>query len=201
MKNIHEILAGLGITIPEEKKTDFDKELAANYKTVPDYEKQVHKLEQAQESLETAQNGLKAFEGVDIGDLKAQITRLTGDLAAKESVKRAQKIILEKFKGKVFDVDQDKAYVNKTTAGEYTYPANRRQDREVKAAKLRATPEIDNMALVAKYINHAPDDGSHPAATGDWDNYETPFKVGEQFFAGTVKVKNTNRSRVLYDIG
>ena len=90
MKNIHEILAGLGITIPEEKKTDFDKELAANYKTVPDYEKQVHKLEQAQESLETAQNGLKAFEGVDVGDLKAQITRLTNDLAAKDTQHAAE---------------------------------------------------------------------------------------------------------------
>ncbi len=49
MKNITEILTGLGIQIPEDKKADFDKAFAENYKTMADYNKQ--KLEQAQEGL------------------------------------------------------------------------------------------------------------------------------------------------------
>lgn len=34
MKNIHEILAAMGIEVPAEKKADLDKELLANYRTL-----------------------------------------------------------------------------------------------------------------------------------------------------------------------
>ena len=34
MKNIFEILAALGIVIPEDKKQDITKQVAENYKTV-----------------------------------------------------------------------------------------------------------------------------------------------------------------------
>ena len=37
MKNIHEILATMGIEVPAEKKADLDKELLANYRTLADY--------------------------------------------------------------------------------------------------------------------------------------------------------------------
>ena len=47
MKNITEILASLGIQIPEDKKADFDKEFAENYKTIADYQKQTDKLQHA----------------------------------------------------------------------------------------------------------------------------------------------------------
>lgn len=81
MKNITDILTGFGIQIPEDKQADFEKEFADNYKTIADYQKQHDKLVQAQESLQTAQSGLKAFEGVDVADLKGQITTLQTKLA------------------------------------------------------------------------------------------------------------------------
>lgn len=90
MKNIHDILTAYGITLPEDKKADFDKELLANYKTVADYDKQTTKLSQAQESLKTAQDGLKAFEGVDVKDLQGQIAKLTKDLADKDAAHAAE---------------------------------------------------------------------------------------------------------------
>ena len=85
MKNITEILTALGIQIPEDKKADFDKEFAENYKTVADYNKQKLKLEQAQESLQLAQEGLEKFDGVDVAALQNQITTLQNDMAAKET--------------------------------------------------------------------------------------------------------------------
>ena len=85
MKNIYEILSGIGIEVPEDKKADFDKDLAANYKTVAEVEKKDAKISSLTEQLDTAKDGLKAFEGVDVNDLKNQISRLQGDLAQKDT--------------------------------------------------------------------------------------------------------------------
>lgn len=90
MKNITEILTGLGIQIPEDKKTDFDKEFAENYKTVADYNKQKLKLDQAQNDLSTARTQLESFKDVDVNDLKNQITTLTNTLATKETEHAAE---------------------------------------------------------------------------------------------------------------
>jgi hypothetical protein len=65
MKNIHTILSEYGITVPDDKKTDFDKAIAANYKTVAEYDKQGGKLTAMTERAETAENTLKGFEGKD----------------------------------------------------------------------------------------------------------------------------------------
>ena len=85
MKNIQEILAQYGLTVPEDKSADFDKVFKENYKTVAE----VGKIETARDNyksqLETATTTLKSFEGVDVTDLKGQIAKLQGDLAAKET--------------------------------------------------------------------------------------------------------------------
>ncbi len=39
MKNIHELLAAIGITVPEDKKADFDTAVNENYKTVAEVDK------------------------------------------------------------------------------------------------------------------------------------------------------------------
>ena len=44
MKSIHMILSELGIAIPEDKKADFDKAVAENYKTAAEFEKKVTRL-------------------------------------------------------------------------------------------------------------------------------------------------------------
>ena len=69
MKNIHTILSEIGITIPEDKKAEFDKAVAENYKTSAEHEKKVTRLtddlaaekKRADEAVST----LKGFEGKD----------------------------------------------------------------------------------------------------------------------------------------
>ena len=43
MKNIFDILAGVGLTVPEDKKADFEAAFNENYKTVNDYSKVKYK--------------------------------------------------------------------------------------------------------------------------------------------------------------
>lgn len=85
MKNIHELLTAIGIDLPEDKKADFDKEFTANYKTVAGVSKITTARDNYKSQLETAQDALKEFEGVDVKELNGRITQLTNDLAAKES--------------------------------------------------------------------------------------------------------------------
>lgn len=69
MKNIHTILSEIGITIPDDKKAEFDKAHAENYKTSAEFEKKVTRLNEdlaaekkrADDAVET----LKGFEGKD----------------------------------------------------------------------------------------------------------------------------------------
>lgn len=69
MKNIHTILSEIGIAIPEDKKAEFDKAVAENYKTSAEFEKKVNRLtddlaaekKRADDAAET----LKGFEGKD----------------------------------------------------------------------------------------------------------------------------------------
>lgn len=67
MKNIHTILSELGITIPEDKKADFDKAVAENYKTSAEFEKKVNRLTDdlaaEKKRADTAVETLKGFEG------------------------------------------------------------------------------------------------------------------------------------------
>lgn len=81
MKNIESILKKIGIEIPSDKKEEFDKVFAENYKTVSEVEKLQSKLETAEsankelqtkydddikqrdEDLETLQTKLKETEG------------------------------------------------------------------------------------------------------------------------------------------
>ena len=69
MKNIHTILSELGITVPEDKKADFDKAVAENYKTSAEFEKKVNRLTDdlaaEKKRADTAEETLKGFEGKD----------------------------------------------------------------------------------------------------------------------------------------
>lgn len=84
MKNIHTLLGEIGITIPEDKKAEFDKAVLANYKTVAEVEKISTARDNYKSQLETAQNALKEFDGVDVKDLQGKIKTLTSDLEIKE---------------------------------------------------------------------------------------------------------------------
>ncbi len=113
----------------------------------------------------------------------------------------ARNIIKENFKGKVLKVGKDgRAFVNKRSSEEYSYPANRRMNDELKKTKMRASPELDNLLVVSNYLDHQTDDGRHPEATGGWDIYATRFEVAGVMFEGEVKIMITDRGYVFYDI-
>lgn len=94
MKNIFEILSNSGVEVPEDKKTELTKQIAENYKTVAEFDKVKNRLEverdNYKDSLETAQNALKEFDGVDVKELNGKIAQLTSDLAKKDSEYQAK---------------------------------------------------------------------------------------------------------------
>ena len=69
MTNIHTILSEIGITIPEDKKAEFDKAVAENYKTSAEFEKKVNRLNDdpaaEKKRADDAAETLKGFEGKD----------------------------------------------------------------------------------------------------------------------------------------
>lgn len=86
MKNIFEIMKEYGLEVPEDKKTDFEKAVLENYKTVKDYEKQVEKLNEANDTIkanDTAmkdlEEKLKDFKDVDVAGLNETIENLKKD--------------------------------------------------------------------------------------------------------------------------
>ncbi|MCH5297859.1 MAG: phage scaffolding protein [Ruminococcus sp.] len=85
MKNIYEILTEIGVEIPEDKKSTFDEAMKANYKTVAEVEKITTARDNYKSQLETAQNVLKEFEGVDVKELQGKIETLNNDLQKKET--------------------------------------------------------------------------------------------------------------------
>ena len=66
MINIHEILKGYGIEIPDDKKSDFDKAVSENYKTVVEVNKINDKLTKATDKVKELEESLEttttAFE-------------------------------------------------------------------------------------------------------------------------------------------
>lgn len=85
MKNIQTLLSEIGITIPEDKKTDFETAFNENYKTVVEVTRIRTERDNYKTQAETAQNALKEFEGVDVKDLQEKIKNLNTDLANKEA--------------------------------------------------------------------------------------------------------------------
>lgn len=84
MKNIYEIMKEYGLEIPEDKKAEFDKAWKENYRTKAEYDKAIEQRDAHKTSLDEVNTKLKEFEGVDVNDLKGQITKLQGDLKAKD---------------------------------------------------------------------------------------------------------------------
>lgn len=76
MKNIYEILKSFEITVPEDKKEDFDKVLNENYKTVSEVGKIQGKLEKAEGERDT----YKTKYDTDIKQRDADIKELEAKL-------------------------------------------------------------------------------------------------------------------------
>lgn len=101
MKNIHEILKEYGLEVPAEKKADFDKDWKENYRTKNEYDNAVTQRDNYKASLDDVNAKLKEFEGIDVKDLQGQITKLQGDLDAKEAeyaAKEADRMFMDSIK-------------------------------------------------------------------------------------------------------
>ena len=84
MKNVYEILKGIGIEIPEDKKADFDKAMIENYKTASEVEKLRTARDNYKDELGKAQTALKEFEGVDVKELQGKITELSNTIKSNQ---------------------------------------------------------------------------------------------------------------------
>ena len=115
MKDIYAILTGLGIEVPEDKKPTLDKEWKENYRTVAEFEKATAKRDEYKASLDTVQEQLKAFDGVNLDEYKGQIDTLTKQLDEEKAARVADEskhqldITIDKFMG-------GKQFVNDLTA-------------------------------------------------------------------------------------
>lgn len=89
MKDIYAILTGLGIEVPEDKKPTLDKEWKENYRTVVELEKATAKRDEFKASLDTVQEQLKAFDGVNLDEYKTQIGTLTKQLEDEKTARQA----------------------------------------------------------------------------------------------------------------
>lgn len=76
MQNIYDILGGIGVTVPEDKKADFDKAVNENYKTVAEVEKIEAKRDLYKSQLDETQTALKGYEGVNVEELRGKISTL-----------------------------------------------------------------------------------------------------------------------------
>ena len=103
MKNIYEILKEFGLEVPDDKKTEFDKVWKENYRTKSEYDNAVSKRDEYKSSLDTVNAKLKEFEGVNVDDLKGQITKLQDDLKAKDDEYAAKEAM------RLFNESLDKA--------------------------------------------------------------------------------------------
>lgn len=92
MKNIYEIMKEFGLEVPEDKKAEFDKSWKENYRTKAEYDKAIEQRDTHKTSLDEVNDKLKEFEGVDVNDLKGQITKLQGDLKAKDDEYAAKEV-------------------------------------------------------------------------------------------------------------
>lgn len=116
MQNYEQFMKELGIEIPEDKKDALSAKMKENYKSVADYNKVVEKRDEYKTSLDDVQEKLKAFDDVDVEDLKGQITTLTTQLQDEKNAreKDAARFELEKT---VDTFMGEKKFVNDITAG------------------------------------------------------------------------------------
>jgi len=101
MQNVNELLKELGLEIPQDKAEEFSKKFSENYKTIAEFDKKLSKVEEERDNfkgrLETAENTLKGFEGVNVEDMKKQMD------AYKESAAQAERDFNKKIEERDFN--------------------------------------------------------------------------------------------------
>lgn len=73
MKNIENILADLGIEVPEEKSADLKKLIHENYKTVAEFEKLETKANSYKEQADNVKETIAKFENIDVDAMNKEL--------------------------------------------------------------------------------------------------------------------------------
>lgn len=145
---------------------------------------------------------LREFEdGTKYVDVKTDQDAFNG-LTPEEMTSKAREIIKSRFAGKVVG-NSNRAFVNNASANEYAYPSRFIKDEQVKEAKMRAAPELDNLIEAGRNYRTAADgrDGHvHKNATGGFTYFDVTFKVGDEYFDGVINIENNKNGRKFKDI-
>lgn len=197
MKDIYAILTGLGIEVPEDKKATLDKEWKENYRTVAEFEKATAKRDEYKASLDTVQEQLKAFDGVNLEEYKTQISTLTKDLEAEKAARIADEAkhqleaTVESFMG-------GKQFVNDLTAESIRGKLMAELDKDT--AKGRSIDDIFKTIVSDKDGNQIPNiliDPGQQAAEQNKATFTKPMTkvppAGTKLpMAEVMKLKNAN---------
>ncbi len=101
MQNIVEILKANGLELTDEQQSAINKAVADNYKTISEFDKKIGKLEAERdglkEQLESVNNTLKTFDGVDLDGMKKQLAE------AQQKAEDAEKAYNAKLSEREFD--------------------------------------------------------------------------------------------------
>lgn len=139
-------------------------------------------------------------DGKRFVDVQTEQSQFDG-LDDKQKTKRAIQVIKEKFAGKVIGID-NRVFVNGRSAAEYGHPS-KNISPDIRDVKMRASTELDNLIDAGTNFRTAPDgkDGHvHPNAVGDFQYFDTTFKVGNEYYKGTVNIEPVSKGLLLKDI-
>lgn len=152
--------------------------------------------------IDNPKASLREFQdGTKYVDVQTEQNEFDG-LTLEEMQSKAKEIIKERFAGKVVGIT-NKAFVNSASANEYAYPSKYIKDVQVKEAKMRTAPELDNLIEAGRNYRTAEDgrDGHvHKKATGGFTYFDAVFKVGNEYFEGVINVENNKNGRRFKDV-
>lgn len=178
----------------------YDEAAESLEKTLREAMKNAGKMKIAEENASNHYS-LMAFEdGKRFVDVQTDQSQFDG-LSEKESGKLATKIIKSRFAGKVIGTD-NRVFVNGRTASEYTMPSRKLNGGNYEA-KMRASTELDNLIDAGTNFRTEADgkDGHvHPNMTGNFQYFDTIFKVGDEYYKGVINIMPIERGLLLKDI-
>lgn len=114
---------------------------------------------------------------------------------------KARQIIKSKYSGKVVGID-NRVFVNGKSADEYIYFPHG-TDESIIEAKARSSTELDNLIDAGTNFRKAEDgaDGHiHPDVVDGFSYFDTVFKVGNQYYSGTINIKNNGKGKLFWGV-
>lgn len=139
MKNIFDILTGIGVTITDEQKQRLEAEMAENYKTIADYNKVTAKRDEYKANAETLKTSLDDVQGKlnALGDDPAgELEELKKQLKAEQDARKADALNVTR-KENIREFLSGKKFVNTIT------------EQSIKASMLAELEKNDGRLLDA----------------------------------------------------